>query len=104
MPRSPLNWVKRVVHRRTFVDALGESSIIPEVAMVTKIYLRVLSAFQSDSNNLVEVMKVLAESSGDVYRALVQAQPITCAVKGTVFDAVPAPSAVIVDVSTLNPN
>ena len=59
---------------------------------------RALSAFKSDSDNLIEIMKILAVSTGPVYKALAQSEPITCAVKGTVFEAAPPPTVVIADV------
>lgn len=43
-------------------------------------------------------MTALAETYASTYLTLFEAKPITCAVKGTVFDAVPAPSVVILDV------
>jgi hypothetical protein len=40
-----------------------------------------------------------ADAYSAAYQTLYQAQPITCSVTGTAFDAVPAPCAAIIDVS-----
>jgi hypothetical protein len=59
--------------------------------------IRVLSTCQSNSSNPLELFKVTAETYVPAYQALTQAKSITCAVKGTVFEAVPAPAVVILD-------
>ena len=45
------------------------------------------------------MIKVLAEAYPAEYQTLYEAKPITCSVTGTTFDAVPAPCAVVLDVS-----
>jgi hypothetical protein len=44
-------------------------------------------------------MKGLSETYPAAYQTLYEAKPITCSVTGTTFDAVPAPSAAVLDVS-----
>ena len=44
-------------------------------------------------------MKALADAYLATYQALYEAKPITCSVTGTIFDAVPAPCAALLDVS-----
>ena len=44
-------------------------------------------------------MRVLDNAYPAAYQTLYEAKPITCSVTGTTFDAVPAPCAVILDVS-----
>ena len=43
--------------------------------------------------------KLLNDAYPAAYQTLCQAKPITCFVTGTTFDAVPAPCAVVLDVS-----
>ncbi|KAF8869585.1 hypothetical protein CPB84DRAFT_1754948 [Gymnopilus junonius] len=63
--------------------------------------IRVLASYQSDEYNVdrTQIMKSLAESYGPVYQALMNSEPVACAVKGTIFDAVVPPNAVILDVT-----
>jgi hypothetical protein len=44
-------------------------------------------------------VKIFADAYAGAYRTLYEAKPVTCSVSGTLFDAVPAPCAVILDVS-----
>jgi hypothetical protein len=46
-----------------------------------------------------DTAKLLADAYPAAYQTLYQAKSITCSVTGTTFDAVPAPCAVILDVS-----
>ena len=48
---------------------------------------------------MAEMMKVLTNAYPAAYKTLYEAKPITCIVTGTIFDAVPAPCAAILDVS-----
>ncbi|PPQ96596.1 hypothetical protein CVT26_010751, partial [Gymnopilus dilepis] len=60
--------------------------------------IRIVGAYEpTDSVDVVQLMKVLAESYVGTYRALVQSNAITCAVTGTVFDPVSPPNVVILD-------
>ncbi|KAF8903485.1 UDP-Glycosyltransferase/glycogen phosphorylase [Gymnopilus junonius] len=61
--------------------------------------IRVLATYQSDtySVDVIQIMKSLAESYGPAYQALMDSKPVTCAAKGTVFDAVAPPNVVILD-------
>ena len=45
------------------------------------------------------MMKILSETFPAAYQTLYEAKPIRCSVTGTVFDAVPAPCAAVLDVS-----
>ena len=45
------------------------------------------------------MMRTLVEAYPAAYQSLYEAKPITCAVTGTTFDAVPAPCAAVLDVS-----
>ena len=47
------------------------------------------------------MMKALAVAYPAAYKTLYEAKPITCSVTGTIFDAVPAPCAAVLDVSRL---
>ena len=47
----------------------------------------------------MDVTKVFVDAYPAAYRTLYEAKPITCSVTGTIFDAVPPPCAVILDVS-----
>ena len=47
------------------------------------------------------MLKLLADAYPAAYKTLHQAKPITCSVTGTIFDSLPAPCAVILDVSLL---
>ena len=46
-----------------------------------------------------DAAKLLGDAYPAVYHTLYQAKPITCSVTGTTFDALPAPCAVVLDVS-----
>ena len=45
------------------------------------------------------MLKLFADAYPAAYRTLYEAKPITCSVTSTTYDAVPAPCAVILDVS-----
>ena len=46
-----------------------------------------------------QTMKLIADAYPVAYQTLYEAKPITCSVTNTTFEAVPAPCAVILDVS-----
>ena len=48
---------------------------------------------------MMDVTKVFVDAYPAAYRTLYEAKPITCYVTGTMFDALPPPCAVILDVS-----
>ena len=48
-----------------------------------------------------EIMDILASAYPAAYQTLYEAKPIICSVTGTTFDAVPAPCAVVLDVSPM---
>ena len=48
---------------------------------------------------MIDKAEAFADAYPAAYQTLYQAKPITCSIKGTMFDAVPAPCVVIVDVS-----
>jgi hypothetical protein len=52
--------------------------------------------------DLAVTMKMFADAYPTAYQTLYQAKPITCSLTGTMFDAVPAPCAVILDVKSSN--
>ena len=65
---------------------------------------RILSPYQCQPNSvgLVEFeMEVFADAYPAAYRTLYKAESVACSVSGTLFDAVPSPCAVILDVSLL---
>ena len=63
---------------------------------------RILSPCPSYSVGKVEFgMKIFAGAYPVAYRTLYEAKSVTCSVSGTLFDAVPSPCAVILDVSLL---
>ena len=47
----------------------------------------------------MHTMKLIADAYPVAYQTLYEAKPITCSVTNTTFEAVPAPCAVILDVS-----
>ena len=47
-------------------------------------------------------MKIFADAYPATYQTLYDAKSVTCSVTGTLFDAVPAPCTVILDVSSTN--
>ena len=49
--------------------------------------------------DVFEMMKALADAYPAAYQTLYEAKPVTCSVTGTTFDAIPAPCAVVLDVS-----
>jgi hypothetical protein len=53
----------------------------------------------SSSPDLFELMNILADAYHAAYQTLYEAKPITCPITDTTFDAVPAPCAVVLDVS-----
>ncbi|KAJ7510340.1 UDP-Glycosyltransferase/glycogen phosphorylase [Mycena galericulata] len=59
--------------------------------------IRVASMFESTETQIFQLIKPFAESYPAAYKRLHQAEPIKCATTGTVFDAAPAPVAVIMD-------
>ncbi|KAF8802209.1 UDP-Glycosyltransferase/glycogen phosphorylase [Phlegmacium glaucopus] len=59
--------------------------------------IRILSPYRSNDGEIFNAMKAFAEAYPAAYHNLYQAKPITCSVTGTIFNAVPAPSAVILD-------
>ena len=48
---------------------------------------------------MFDKVNAFADAYPAAYQTLYQAKPITCSVTGTIFDALPAPCAVILDVS-----
>ena len=48
---------------------------------------------------MFERVKAFADAYPAAYQTLYQAEPITCSVTGTTFDALPPPCAVVIDVS-----
>ena len=50
----------------------------------------------------MDKINLFADAYPAAYQTLHEAKPITCSVTGTTFDAVPAPCAVILDVSLPN--
>ena len=60
-----------------------------------------MSSSISELNGLdpAETAKLLADAYPAAYQTLYKAKPITCSVTSTTFDALPAPCAVVLDVS-----
>ncbi|PPQ89308.1 hypothetical protein CVT25_000375 [Psilocybe cyanescens] len=63
----------------------------------TRKRVRILSSFKSDSPDLFSLLKPLVETYGPAYQTLLESKPISCAVTGKVFDAVPPPNVVVLD-------
>ncbi|KDR70117.1 hypothetical protein GALMADRAFT_887158 [Galerina marginata CBS 339.88] len=59
--------------------------------------IRILATFRSTSDNIVTLKIPATESYGPAYQNLVEAKSVTCAIKGTVFEAVTAPRVVLLD-------
>jgi hypothetical protein len=51
---------------------------------------------------MFDQVKAFTDAYPAAYQTLYQAKPIACSVKDTTFDAVPAPCAAILDVSSLS--
>ena len=61
---------------------------------------RILSPFKELIGvDAADAIKLFAHAYPAAYQTLFEAKPITCSLTGTMFDAVPAPCAVILDVS-----
>lgn len=59
--------------------------------------------FESESSpDMFVMMKAMADAYPAAYQTLYEAKPITCSVTGIIFDAIPAPSAAVLDVSQFN--
>ncbi|PPQ96417.1 hypothetical protein CVT26_005096 [Gymnopilus dilepis] len=85
------------VLERTELEISAEFGILGVSELEARRRLRVLSTFQSESDNLVELMGTLAETYRTAYECLVHEKPITCAVTGKVFGPVPVPAVAILD-------
>ena len=61
---------------------------------------RILSPLNSlKGADPADTIDAFADAYPAAYQTLSEAKPITCSVMGTTFDAIPAPCAVILDVS-----
>ena len=60
---------------------------------------RILSPLNMTDIDPSDTKNIFADAYPAVYQSLYEGKPITCTVTGTTFDAVPAPCAVILDVS-----
>ncbi|KAF8965577.1 CobB/CobQ-like glutamine amidotransferase domain-containing protein [Flammula alnicola] len=58
---------------------------------------RIVSAFSSNEMELSKHIQLFAEAYPAAYKTLLETKPITCATTGTIFDAAPAPSAIVMD-------
>ncbi|PPQ70942.1 hypothetical protein CVT25_013291 [Psilocybe cyanescens] len=68
-----------------------------EASESTRRRIRILATFHSTSQDIFSLFQPLAETYATAYQTLTDAKSISCAMTGTVFDAVPAPRAVILD-------
>ncbi|KAH9476163.1 UDP-glycosyltransferase 84A1 [Psilocybe cubensis] len=68
-----------------------------EVSESTRRRIRILATFQSKSTDIFSLFQPLAETYPAAYKTLFDGKSISCSVKGTLFDPVPAPRAVILD-------
>ena len=59
---------------------------------------RVVTLFQSDDLNVLTLWMPFVESYAKAYETLRQGKSITCPTTGTIFESVPAPVVVIMDV------
>ena len=62
--------------------------------------IRIVTAFKSTNDNAFSVFFPFFQSYPAAYETLYHARPFTCATTGEVFDALPPPDAVILDVRT----
>jgi len=62
------------------------------------IIFRILSSFQMTSGDPFAAIEQSIATYADVYKAIYAGQQVTCAIKGTVFDAISAPSVIVMDV------
>lgn len=49
------------------------------------------------TDQIFEILAKCGQAYPPVYKRLIDGEAVTCAVKGTVFDAIPAPTAIIMD-------
>ncbi|KAG5650746.1 hypothetical protein H0H81_011177 [Sphagnurus paluster] len=59
--------------------------------------IRILSIFRPIQGDLAKITEAFGESYAVAYETLAKAEPITCTETGTTFEAVPAPTALIID-------
>ena len=64
--------------------------------------LRILSPCLPSGDEMFDRVNAFADAYPAAYRTLYQVKPITCSITGKTFDAVPAPCAVVLDVSVLS--
>ncbi|PPQ94711.1 hypothetical protein CVT25_009566 [Psilocybe cyanescens] len=69
-----------------------------EISDATRKRIRVFSSFQSDSDDPFVVFPSLPA----VYQSLLQGKPVSCPLTGAKFEAVPAPSVLILDMSFIS--
>jgi len=62
------------------------------------ITFRILSSFQMTSGDPFAAIEQSIATYADVYKAICAGEQVTCAIKGTVFDAISAPSVIVMDV------
>ncbi|PPQ89305.1 hypothetical protein CVT25_000372 [Psilocybe cyanescens] len=68
-----------------------------EVSDASRERIRAFSSFQSDSDDPFVVFPSLVETYPAIYQSLSQGKPISCSLTGAKFEAVPAPSVLILD-------
>lgn len=88
-----------MMHRRALEVVLGISRFVLSCCMFLLCFARVFSSFADFSPDPFETTRRVLETLPGAYQTLLSGNPITCAVKGTNFDALPRPSIAIVDVS-----
>jgi len=59
---------------------------------------RIATLCKSDENRTDLIWDPFVQSYPTLYEALYQNKPITCATTGTIFEGIPAPRAVVMDV------
>jgi hypothetical protein len=60
-----------------------------------------VAPFDTQEPDMFKVMGEFIGAYAPAYQTLLQEKPITCAKTGSTFEAVPAPTAIIMDVSLL---
>ena len=62
-------------------------------------FKRIFSPLEMTDIDPSDTKNIFADAYPAIYQSLYEGKPITCTITGTTFDAVPAPCAVILDVS-----
>ncbi|KIM47391.1 glycosyltransferase family 1 protein [Hebeloma cylindrosporum] len=83
--------------RKDITNQFPESLIAPGVKENALKRIRIVTTFKSTDDNIVNVFIPFFQSYPVAYETLYHGKPFTCATTGEVFDALPPPVAVVLD-------